>query len=154
MLGGHRLLLTYKLSLGVLLWFLEWFHMGCAAGAGGAEQSKVGVFPAATAVGRARQDCSENLSCGICYSLCSSSLERCCTVGARKEGLEACSKGKKNFLEERNYYRHLVISLAAAVTFPSLLRHMQETVCPVPGTASCPIHFCLRMLFDQAKWSC
>lgn len=95
MLGGHRLLLTYKLSLGVLLWFLEWFHMGCAAGAGVAEQSKVGVFPAATAVGRARQDCSENLSCGICYSLCSSSLERCCTVGARKEGLEACSKGKK-----------------------------------------------------------
>jgi len=94
-LGGHRLLLTYKLSLGVLLWFLEWFHMGCAAGAGVAEQSKVGVFPAATAVGRARQDCSENLSCGICYSLCSSSLERCCTVGARKEGLEACSKGKK-----------------------------------------------------------
>lgn len=33
MLGGHRLLLTYKLSLGVLLWF----HMGCAVGAGGAE---------------------------------------------------------------------------------------------------------------------
>lgn len=60
------------------------------------EQSKVGVFPAATAVGRARKDCSENLSCGICYSLCSSSLGRCCTVGACKEGLEACSKGKKN----------------------------------------------------------
>lgn len=65
-LGGHRLLLSYKLSVGMLLWAVQQELK---------EQSEVGVLLVAAAPGKTALK-----TCGICYSLCNSSLERCYIV--------------------------------------------------------------------------